>query len=186
MYVQVAVAIETENLERKLNRLREKMVLPDAPVSGAGEIVKCIAEIYEKCRSRCFEKTVLPVMTNTGKISRDVLDQFRVCRNGISEMYFILTCFPWKPGNHAVAVKHRIAAYTGLVEELINEREVFLFEQAKTVLSDEDWFKMAESIMEEDVMSLENDGNGFGFRDNPEWTYSGNRFRRIVETEYRL
>lgn len=42
MYVQVAIAIDNEKLKRKLDRLKEKTVWPDASVSCSGEIVEYI------------------------------------------------------------------------------------------------------------------------------------------------
>ena len=186
MYVQVAIAIDNEKLKRKLNRLKEKTVWPDASVSRSGEIVEYIAEIYEKCRLRRFEKTVLPLIMNTGKISGVVLDEFKACRNSISEMYFILTCFPWRAETGDIFVKRQIAVYTGLIEELVDEKEVFLLEQAKTVLSDENWFEMAEIIMEEDTVFWESDENRFGFQEKREWNCPGNYGSHIAETEYRI
>lgn len=150
MYVQFAVSSDNERIRQQLERLRSRVDGKD--ISGKNEISGYIADIHEKCLSNRFGTTVLPMMEESGKISRYLLDEFTTCRNSISESCFLLTCFPWDGRDTEEGRwNDRVRLYISQIEELIDRKEVSLFEQAKAVLSDEKWFEIAEAFMEDET-----------------------------------
>ena len=185
VYVQVDVTSDNERLRRQLGYLRKKTVLSDGDISGMDEIIHRIAQIYEQCRLSRFEKTVLPVLARTGKISQQLLAEFRSCRNNISETYFLLTCFPWKWSIGRDILTDRVDLYIRQIEDLIDRKETRLFEQAKEVLSDENWFEMAETFMEEDNGFPEFEEYRFGYHDSFLPKENGEYVRNGFSVSYR-